>query len=87
MLSDVVILLHDNTHTALKAQELLRKFKWEIWIPPYSPDSANNLVSKNLSGTRFSSNSENSCRELAQWAELDFCQAGLNKLVRSSDKC
>ncbi|GBM77286.1 hypothetical protein AVEN_205626-1 [Araneus ventricosus] len=30
MLSDGVILLHDNTHNASKTQELLRKFKWEV---------------------------------------------------------
>ncbi|GBL82678.1 hypothetical protein AVEN_263744-1 [Araneus ventricosus] len=30
MLNDGVILLHDNTHTAPKTQELLRKFKWEV---------------------------------------------------------
>ncbi|GBN64472.1 hypothetical protein AVEN_79588-1 [Araneus ventricosus] len=29
MLSDGVILLHDNTHTPRKTQELLQKFKWE----------------------------------------------------------
>ncbi|GBN00207.1 hypothetical protein AVEN_213893-1 [Araneus ventricosus] len=34
MLSDVVILLHGNTHTARKTQEWLRKFKWEVWIHP-----------------------------------------------------
>ncbi|GBO38951.1 hypothetical protein AVEN_73504-1 [Araneus ventricosus] len=34
MLSDGVILLHDNTHTARKTQELLRRFKWEVWSHP-----------------------------------------------------
>ncbi|GBO16839.1 hypothetical protein AVEN_13405-1 [Araneus ventricosus] len=34
MLSDGVILLHDNTHTARKTEELLRKFKWEVWSHP-----------------------------------------------------
>ncbi|GBM69307.1 hypothetical protein AVEN_112651-1, partial [Araneus ventricosus] len=45
MLSDGIILLHDNTHTARKIQQLLRKFKWEVWShpTPYSPDSALNL--------------------------------------------
>ncbi|GBN31486.1 hypothetical protein AVEN_33003-1 [Araneus ventricosus] len=37
MLSDGVILLHDNTHTARKTQELLRKFKWEVWS--HTPNS------------------------------------------------
>ncbi|GBN26313.1 hypothetical protein AVEN_187193-1 [Araneus ventricosus] len=41
MLSDGVILLHDNTHTSRKTQELLRKLKWEVWSHyPHSPDSA-----------------------------------------------
>ncbi|GBM38717.1 hypothetical protein AVEN_252912-1 [Araneus ventricosus] len=34
MLSDGVILLCDNTHTARKAQELLQKFKCEDWSQP-----------------------------------------------------
>ncbi|GBL87417.1 hypothetical protein AVEN_203131-1 [Araneus ventricosus] len=34
MLSDGVILQHNNTHTARKTQELLRKFKWEICSQP-----------------------------------------------------
>ncbi|GBM84889.1 hypothetical protein AVEN_130542-1 [Araneus ventricosus] len=38
MLSDGVILLHGNTHTARKTQELLQKFKCEIWShPPHTP--------------------------------------------------
>ncbi|GBO41858.1 hypothetical protein AVEN_194975-1 [Araneus ventricosus] len=31
MLSDGVILLHDNAHAARKTQELPRMFKWEVW--------------------------------------------------------
>ncbi|GBO15586.1 hypothetical protein AVEN_169752-1, partial [Araneus ventricosus] len=58
MLSDGVILLHVNTHSARKTQELLRKFKWEIWNHPYTSDSAPILGSKHLSGTRFSSESD-----------------------------
>ncbi|GBM09763.1 hypothetical protein AVEN_101808-1 [Araneus ventricosus] len=56
MLSDGVILLHDNSHTARKTQELLRKFK--SGATPYGPDLAPNLGSKHLSGTRFSSESD-----------------------------
>ncbi|GBN78647.1 hypothetical protein AVEN_161098-1 [Araneus ventricosus] len=59
MLSDGVIFLHNNTHTARKTQELLQKFKWEVWShPSYSPDSAPNLCSKHLSGTKSSSDSD-----------------------------
>ncbi|GBM68629.1 hypothetical protein AVEN_168823-1 [Araneus ventricosus] len=36
ILSDGVTLLHDNTHTARKTQELLQKFKWEVWIHLYT---------------------------------------------------
>ncbi|GBL93448.1 hypothetical protein AVEN_59657-1 [Araneus ventricosus] len=88
--SDGVILLHDNIHTARKTQELIRKFKWEVWSQhhPDSPDSAPNLGSKLFSGTRFSSESDvKQCLELAQWTGRDFCQAVLNKLVLRSDKC
>ncbi|GBL77782.1 hypothetical protein AVEN_130528-1, partial [Araneus ventricosus] len=47
MLSDSAILLNDNTHTERKTQELLRKFKWEIWSHhSYNPDLAPNLGSK-----------------------------------------
>ncbi|GBO44740.1 hypothetical protein AVEN_138332-1 [Araneus ventricosus] len=59
MLSDGVILLHENTHTSHKIQELLQKFKWKVCShPPYSPDLAPNLGSKHSSGTRFSSESD-----------------------------
>ncbi|GBN24038.1 hypothetical protein AVEN_242398-1 [Araneus ventricosus] len=59
MLSDGVILLHVNTHVSRKTQELLQKFKWEVWShPSYSSGLAPNLGSTHLSGTRFSSNSD-----------------------------
>ncbi|GBL77921.1 hypothetical protein AVEN_143255-1 [Araneus ventricosus] len=58
MLSDGIILLHDNTHAARKTQELLQKFKWVDWRhAPYSPDLDPRLGSKHLSGTRFSPDS------------------------------
>ncbi|GBN03730.1 hypothetical protein AVEN_164036-1 [Araneus ventricosus] len=59
MFSDGVIMLHDNTHISLKTQELLQKFKLEVWShPPYSPDLVPNLSSNHLSGTIFSSSSD-----------------------------
>ncbi|GBM45265.1 hypothetical protein AVEN_101220-1 [Araneus ventricosus] len=79
MLSDGVILLHENTSTTRKTQELLKVRSH----PSYSPDLASNLGSKHLSGTRFS---WNSYRELDQWAGRDFYQAGLNKLMRSDKR-
>ncbi|GBL94792.1 hypothetical protein AVEN_244769-1 [Araneus ventricosus] len=45
--------------TLLAKLEFLRKYKWEVWShSPYSPDSAPNLYSKHLSGTRFFSESD-----------------------------
>ncbi|GBN15546.1 hypothetical protein AVEN_205222-1, partial [Araneus ventricosus] len=80
MLSDSVIFLHINAHTARKTQELLQKFKWEVWShSPYSPDLAPNLGSKHLSGTRLSSDSD--VKTAAKNRGRDFYQAGLNKLV------
>ena len=43
MLSSGIVFLHDNArpHTAAQTQDLLRKFKWEVFKhPPYSPDLA-----------------------------------------------
>ncbi|GBN54224.1 hypothetical protein AVEN_87129-1 [Araneus ventricosus] len=66
MLSDGVILLHDNTHTARKTQELLQKFKWnsdatphttQIWHPIWVPNtyleqgSLHTVMSKQLPRT------------------------------------
>ncbi|GBM51795.1 hypothetical protein AVEN_4308-1 [Araneus ventricosus] len=90
MLSDGVILLHDNTHTARKTQELLQKYKWEVWShPPYSPDSAPNLGSKHLSGTRFSSNSpvKTAAENWLNGQGRDSHQAGFNELILRSGKC
>ncbi|GBL90435.1 hypothetical protein AVEN_178862-1 [Araneus ventricosus] len=58
MLSDDVILLHVNTHTACKTQELLRSSSGKSGATPLLPDSAPNLGSQHLSGTRFSSESD-----------------------------
>ncbi|GBO30838.1 hypothetical protein AVEN_174961-1 [Araneus ventricosus] len=83
MLSDGVILLPDNTHTARKTQELLLKLKREIWsYPIYSSDLAPNLGSKHLSGTRFSSKSD--AKTAAEKCGRDVYQARLNKLLLRS---
>ncbi|GBL80229.1 hypothetical protein AVEN_199519-1 [Araneus ventricosus] len=57
--------------------------------PPCSPDSAPNLGSKYLSGTRFSPESDvkTAAENWLNGEGRDFCQAGLNKLVLRSDKC
>ncbi|GBO01515.1 hypothetical protein AVEN_36110-1 [Araneus ventricosus] len=86
MLSDGVILLHDNTLTARKTQELLQKFKWEVWShPPYTPDLAPNLGLKHLSGKSFSSDSD--VKTATENCGRGFYQAVLNKLILHSDKC
>ncbi|GBM64108.1 hypothetical protein AVEN_173262-1 [Araneus ventricosus] len=90
MLKDGVILLHYNTQTARKTQELLQKFMWESWShPPYRLDLAPNLGSKHLSGKRFSSNSDvkAAAENRLSGQVRDFYLAGLNKLVLHSDKC
>ncbi|GBN69159.1 hypothetical protein AVEN_235880-1 [Araneus ventricosus] len=83
MLSDGVTLLPDNTHSPSKTQELLRKFKWGLYVSPYSPDLTPNLGSKHLSRTRLSSNSDvkTAAENWINGQGHDFCQAGLNKLV------
>ncbi|GBM33226.1 hypothetical protein AVEN_28219-1 [Araneus ventricosus] len=67
MLNEGVILLHDNEkpHIARKTQELLQKFKWEVWShPPYSPDLASSdyflffEIERTLIWKRFSSESD-----------------------------
>ncbi|GBM72348.1 hypothetical protein AVEN_46524-1 [Araneus ventricosus] len=91
MLSDGVILSHDNTHTASKTQEVLYKFKWEVCrqLPSYSLDLAPNLGSKHLSGTRFSSGSDvkTTAENYLNGQGRNFYQVGLNKLDQSSDEC
>ncbi|GBL69174.1 hypothetical protein AVEN_24135-1 [Araneus ventricosus] len=88
MLSNGVILLHGNAHTARKTQELLRKFKWEVWSQsPYSPDLASNLGTKLLSGTKFSLHIEvkPAAKNWLYEHGRDFHPAWLNKLFLSSD--
>ncbi|GBN42174.1 hypothetical protein AVEN_37355-1 [Araneus ventricosus] len=90
MLSNGFIFLHGNTHTANKTQELLQKYKWEVWShPSYSPDLAPNVSSKHLFGTIFSSNSDvkTAAEKWLNRQGRDFYQAGFNKLVLRSDKC
>ncbi|GBO07579.1 hypothetical protein AVEN_105133-1 [Araneus ventricosus] len=87
MLSDGVILLHDNTHAARKTQELLQKFKWEVCSPP--PHAAQIwhtiwalIWNKVLSDSDVKTANENVFSGLGR----DFYQAGLNKFVLLSDK-
>ncbi|GBN60101.1 hypothetical protein AVEN_51095-1 [Araneus ventricosus] len=91
MLSDGVILLHGNTHTARKIQELLQNFKREVWSHPHpiQPRFGIQSGSEILYGTRFSSDSDVKTAT-GNWLNgqgRDFYQVELNKLVLRSDKC
>ncbi|GIY82218.1 uncharacterized protein CDAR_252421 [Caerostris darwini] len=95
MLSEGVILLHDNArcHTAKATQELSRWFMWEIWSHlPYIPDVAPSdsfmfpRLNEHLSGRRFSSDSAVKTPAESWLNGPDFYQDGLNMLVLRSDK-
>ncbi|GBM22756.1 hypothetical protein AVEN_196122-1 [Araneus ventricosus] len=99
MLSDV-ILLHDNTHIARRTQELMLCKPELLWSsssgrsgvtppPPYRPESAPNLGSKHLSGTRFSLESDLKT-VVENWLnrqDVISAKNELSKLVLRSDKC
>ncbi|GBM70197.1 hypothetical protein AVEN_20501-1 [Araneus ventricosus] len=79
MLSDGVIFLHVNTHTGRKNKpsRIAEKVQVERLEPPHT-NLAPKLSSKHLSGTRFSSNSDE--KTAAENCRRDFCQSGLNQL-------
>ncbi|GBM25889.1 hypothetical protein AVEN_94338-1 [Araneus ventricosus] len=95
MLSDGVILLHDNArpHTARKTQKLLRKLSLEL--PPIQLRFGTceyflfPKLKEHLFGTRFSSDSDvkTSAENWINGQGCVFYRAGLNKLVMRSDKC
>ncbi|GBN75872.1 hypothetical protein AVEN_103105-1 [Araneus ventricosus] len=92
MLSDGVILLLYNTHIARKTQRLkncCKSSSGKSGAPLYSPDKAHNLGSKQLSGTRLSSNSgvKTAAENCLKGQERHFYQSRLTKLVLRSDKC
>ncbi|GBM12319.1 hypothetical protein AVEN_116765-1 [Araneus ventricosus] len=61
ILSDGVILLHDNTILIAKLKNCCQSSSGKSRATPYSPDSASNLDSKQgnlVSGARFSSESD-----------------------------
>ncbi|GBO37234.1 hypothetical protein AVEN_56398-1 [Araneus ventricosus] len=81
MLRYGVILLPDNTHTARKTQELLRKFK--SGATPLQPRFGTQ------SGTRFSSDIDvkTTAENWLKGQGRNFYRDGLNKFVLCSDKC
>ncbi|GBN14512.1 hypothetical protein AVEN_13736-1 [Araneus ventricosus] len=68
----MVILLRGNTRTARKAQKLLRKFKWEVWIH----QSGSHMKPSWVPNTYLEQGSLQRVivRELTQWIGRDFCQ-------------
>ncbi|GBM53012.1 hypothetical protein AVEN_265969-1 [Araneus ventricosus] len=71
MLSDSVILLHDNTHTAPKKSRIAANFQiGSLEPPPHHPRFGTNLGSKLLSGTMFFSDSDVK-KQLLRTAPMD----------------
>ncbi|GFW01668.1 uncharacterized protein TNCV_4085831 [Trichonephila clavipes] len=98
MVSESVILLHGNArpHTTQTMQEVLRRFRWEIWSHfRHSEDLAPSnsflfpRLKKHLSGRRFFLDNavKTSIKTWLNGQGPDFYHAGLNKLVLRSDKC
>ncbi|KAJ4435712.1 hypothetical protein ANN_18328 [Periplaneta americana] len=96
MLTDGVVLLHDNArpHTARDIQNLISKFGWEqIDYPPYSPDLAPSdfhlflHLKKFLSGQRFDGDDEVKTA-VREWFALQYLtrwQKHTN-IVKSAEK-
>ncbi|GBL88693.1 hypothetical protein AVEN_41395-1 [Araneus ventricosus] len=86
ILSDGVIVSHDNTRIARKTQEFLQKFKCDVWSHPHTAQIWNPIWVPNtyLEQGSLRQRCENICRELAQWAGPSFLSILLSK---NSDKC
>ncbi|GBO03031.1 hypothetical protein AVEN_202046-1 [Araneus ventricosus] len=85
MLTDGVILLHNNTHTSRVVKVQVENLEPSLC----SPDLAPNLGSKHLAETRFSLYSGVKTTN-ENWLNVQrrrFYRAGLNKLLLRSDKC
>ena len=97
MLSDGIILLHDNVrpHTANLVRDKFQRFGWEtLQHPPYSPDLSlcdfhvfGDL--KDIRGPRFHSD-----EEVLEWVRLSIHQrltslhkTGIDRLVSQWYKC
>ena len=98
MLSDVIILLHDNArpHTANLVWDKFQRFGWEtLQHHPYSPDLFHSDFhifgdqKKDIRGRRFHSD-----EEVQEWVRLwihqrptSFYKTGIDRLISQWDKC
>ena len=96
MLSDRIILLHDNArpHTAYMVRDKLQRFGWEtLQHPPYSldlpPFDLHIFLKKEIRGRRFHSD-----EEVQEWVRLwihqrptSLYKTGIDRLVSQWDKC
>ena len=98
MLSDKIILLHDNAspHTANLMRDKHQNFGWEtLQHPPYSPDLSPcdfhsfGDLKKDIHGCQFHSD-----EEVQEWVRLwihqrptSFYKTGIDHLISQGDKC
>ena len=97
MLSDGIILLHDNarSHTAKLVGDKLQRFGWDtlqhpLYIPDLSPCDFHTFghVKKDNLGRRFHSD-----EEMQEWARMwihkrptSFCNTEIDRLISQWDK-
>ena len=97
MLSDGIILLHDNTrtHTDNLVRDKLQRFGWETQHLPYSPDLSpcdfhiSGDLQKDIRGRRLHLD-----EEVQVWMRLwiherptSFYKTGIDRLISQCDKC
>lgn len=98
LLTRGVVFVHDNArpHTARRTNELLAKFKWDVFDhPPYSPDLAPSdfhlfpNMKRWLASQRFANDEElqNAVNGWLHSQAADFYAEGISKTVPRYDKC
>ena len=99
MLSDRIMLLHDNIHphTVNLVRDKLQRFGWEtLQHPPYSPDLSPcdfrifGDLKKDICGHRFHSDEEVQQEWMRLWIHqrpTSFYKTGIDCLVSQWDKC
>ncbi|KAJ4436885.1 hypothetical protein ANN_17017 [Periplaneta americana] len=93
MLTDGVVLLHDNArpHTARDTQNLISKFGWkQIYHPPYSPDLDLSGFHLFLHLKKFLGGDDEVKTAVREWFALqvgEFYNEGIERLVPRLNKC